>query len=145
MATKVLNLKGRCLPIGALESSPNILLRKKIVSSIHWTTISNWLRNADIKPHKWEYWLNSKDPNFEKKMLECVKLYEKAQEMYEQNKILISIDQKTGIQALERLFPDKLVKQGYIKKREHSYKRHGIKNLIAGFCSRYWKNSWKML
>ena len=53
--------------------------------------------------------------------------------MYEQNKILISIDQKTGIQALERLFPDKLVKQGYIKKREHSYKRHGIKNLIAGF------------
>ena len=60
-------------------------------------------------------------------MLECVKLYEKAQEMYEQNKILISIDQKTGIQALERLFPDKLVKQGYIKKREHSYKRVCIK------------------
>lgn len=66
-------------------------------------------------------------------MLECIELYEKAQEMYEQNKILISIDQKTGIQALERLFPDKLVKPGYIKKREHSYIRHGTKNLIAGF------------
>jgi transposase len=66
-------------------------------------------------------------------MLECIELYEKAQEMYEQNKILISIDQKTGIQALERLFPDKLVKPGYIKKCEHSYKRHGTKNLIAGF------------
>ena len=66
-------------------------------------------------------------------MVECVELYEKAPEMYEQNKILISIDQKTGIQALERLFPDKLVKSGHIKKREHSYKRHGIKNLIAGF------------
>lgn len=66
-------------------------------------------------------------------MLECVELYEKAQEMYEQNKILISIDQKTSIQALERLFPDKLVKLGRIKKREHGYKRHGTKNLIAGF------------
>jgi len=66
-------------------------------------------------------------------MLKCIELYEKSQEMYEQNKILISIDQKTGIQALERLFPDKLVRPGYIKKREHSYKRHGIKNLIAGF------------
>ena len=66
-------------------------------------------------------------------MLECVELYEKAQEMHEQNKILISIDQKTGIQALERLFGDKPVKPGYIKRREHSYKRHGIKNLIAGF------------
>lgn len=66
-------------------------------------------------------------------MLECIELYDKAQEMYNQNKILISIDQKTGIQALERLFPDKLVKSGYIKRREHSYKRHGIQNLIAGF------------
>lgn len=42
-------------------------VKKKIVSSIHWTTISDWLRNADIKPHKWEYWLNSKDPDFKKK------------------------------------------------------------------------------
>jgi len=66
-------------------------------------------------------------------MLECIELYEKAQEMHAQNKILISIDQKTGIQAIERLFPDKLVKPGFIKKREHSYKRHGTKNLIAGF------------
>jgi len=43
------------------------LVEKKIVRSIHWTTVSNWLRKADIKPHKWEYWLNSKDPDFEKK------------------------------------------------------------------------------
>ena len=42
-------------------------MEKKIVPSIHWTTISDWLRGADIKPHKWEYWLNSKDPDFEKK------------------------------------------------------------------------------
>lgn len=66
-------------------------------------------------------------------MLECIELYEKAQAMHEQNKFLISIDQKTGIQALERLFPDKLVRSGYIKRREHSYKRHGTINLIAGF------------
>ena len=43
------------------------VVKKKIVSSIHWTTISSWLRNADIKPHKWEYWLNSTDPDFGKK------------------------------------------------------------------------------
>ena len=45
----------------------NHAVEKNIVSSIHWTTISGWLRDADIKPHKWEYWLNSKDPNFKKK------------------------------------------------------------------------------
>lgn len=53
--------------------------------------------------------------------------------MYQSNKVLISIDQKTGIQALQRLYPDKLVKPGNIKKREHSYIRHGIRNLIGGF------------
>jgi hypothetical protein len=46
--------------------------------------------------------------------------------------LLICLDQKTGIQAIERLFPDKLVKPGHIKKREHSYIRHGTKNLIGG-------------
>ncbi len=40
---------------------------KNIVKSIHWTTVAGWLRNADIKPHKWEYWLNSDDPNFKKR------------------------------------------------------------------------------
>jgi transposase len=42
-------------------------VEKKIVPSIHWTTINDWLSNADIKPHRWGYWLNSKDPDFEKK------------------------------------------------------------------------------
>ncbi len=42
-------------------------MEKKIVSSIHWTTVGDWLRGADIKPHKWEYWLNSNDPDFKKK------------------------------------------------------------------------------
>ena len=42
-------------------------VEKKIVKSIHWTTINDWLSNSDIKPHKWEYWLNSKDPEFGKK------------------------------------------------------------------------------
>jgi len=46
---------------------------------------------------------------------------------------LVCLDEKTGIQALEKLFPDKLVKPGYAKRIEHSYKRHGTKNLIAGF------------
>jgi transposase len=65
-------------------------------------------------------------------MRECVTLYENALEQHKQNRLLLSIDQKTGIQALERLHPDKLVKPGYKKKIEHGYKRHGTKNLIAG-------------
>lgn len=54
-------------------------------------------------------------------------------EYYAQNKLVLCTDQKTGIQALQRLLPDKPVAVGHIRKREYHYKRHGTKNLIAGF------------
>jgi len=60
-------------------------------------------------------------------------LYEKAIEYYRQNILLLCIDQKTGMQALQRLFPDIPTMPGHIRKREYHYKRHGTKNLIAGF------------
>ncbi len=66
-------------------------------------------------------------------MSSAITLYETAKILYEENKVVICVDQKTGIQALERLFPDKLVRNGCIKKREFEYKRHGTQNLIAGF------------
>ena len=65
-------------------------------------------------------------------MMEAIELYELALDYYKRNILLLCLDQKTGIQALERLFPDKLVMPGHIKKIEHHYKRHGIRNLIAG-------------
>jgi len=65
-------------------------------------------------------------------MFEAIELYELAIDYYKRNILLLSLDQKTGIQALERLFPDKLVRPGHIKKIEHHYKRHGIRNLIGG-------------
>jgi len=63
----------------------------------------------------------------------CIGLYQKAMEYYAQNKLVLCTDQKTGIQALQRLLPDKPVAVGHIRKREYHYKRHGTKNLIAGF------------
>jgi transposase len=65
--------------------------------------------------------------------METIELYELALDYYKRNILLLSLDQKTGIQALERLFPHKLVKPGHIKKIEHHYRRHGIRNLIASF------------
>jgi len=48
-------------------------------------------------------------------MTEAINLYMKAQQYLKQNKIVLCVDQKTGIQAIERLYPDKLVKAGHIK------------------------------
>jgi len=49
-----------------------------------------------------------------------------------QNELVLSVDEKTGIQALEREVPTKAMKSGHIEKTEYNYKRHGTQVLIAG-------------
>ena len=46
---------------------------------------------------------------------------------------MISIDEKTGIQALERLHPTRSMQSGKIEAVEFEYKRHGTQALIANF------------
>ncbi len=45
----------------------------------------------------------------------------------------ISVDEMTGIQALERLAPSLPMRPGLIERREFEYRRHGTQTLIAAF------------
>ena len=78
-----------------------------IVASISSSTVWRLLDQGAIKPHRWHYWLNSPDPNFEAKMLDIVDLYLHAQDLYKHGEIVLSVDEKTSIQALERRYPHK--------------------------------------
>jgi transposase len=60
-------------------------------------------------------------------------LYAKAEELYQQGIHLVSTDEKTGIQALERKHPTKPVRPGQVERREFEYIRHGTQTLIANF------------
>jgi hypothetical protein len=59
--------------------------------------------------------------------------YHKAPEFSEQDVHVVSTDEKTGMQALERKFPNKPPKQGQIERIEGEYIRHGTLCLIASF------------
>ncbi len=61
------------------------------------------------------------------------KLYRDATKLFAKGVHLISDDEKCGIQALERLYPDKLVKPGFVERHEHSYDRHGTLCLMVSF------------
>jgi len=58
-------------------------------------------------------------------------LYEQAGRLAEQGVHLVSTDEKTGIQALERLHPDLSMGPGQVQRREYEYKRHGTLCLTA--------------
>jgi len=93
---------------------------------------------GDIKPHKIRYWLHSTDKTenlaeFNQKVVNICDAYRKALENSEQGIHTVCIDEMTGIQALERLHPDKPTAPGMIATREFEYRRHGTTTLIGFF------------
>lgn len=73
-----------------------------------------------------------KDPEgFDELVRIICELYPQAIELYKQGIHLVSTDEKTGIQALERKHPTKPMKPGKIALYEHEYIRHGTQALIA--------------
>jgi transposase len=83
-----------------------------------------------------EYWLNAKpdDPGaFAAQVAAVCEVYQHAPAVAEQGGHVISTDEKTGIQALERAAPTLPIKPGSVERPEYEYLRHGTQCLIANF------------
>jgi transposase len=91
------------------------------------------LAEADLKPHRSVYWLNSHDPDFEAKAHTLCSLYLNALRFFEQGRVVICTDEKTGMQILQRKYPTQPIAPGKPEKREHEYIRHGVRALLASF------------
>lgn len=90
--------------------------------------VNQILKQADLKPHKTEYWCGkSPDPEFEAKMINIVGLYMNPPE----NAIVLCVDEKTQMQALDRTQPVLPLKVGLPKRQTATYKRNGTVALIA--------------
>lgn len=59
--------------------------------------------------------------------------YRQAPERHEQGIHTVSLDEKTGMQALERFHPTRQTKRGLVECEEYEYERHGTLTLIANF------------
>ena len=103
-----------------------------ITESIHPTTVWRWLNDADLKPHRVQYWLQSPDPDFEQRSQDVIKVYLAARRRAKQGIATFSIDEKTSIQARERVRPDLAMVRGIPQRIEHEYIRHGTLCLTAG-------------
>jgi transposase len=98
--------------------------------AISRSSIWRLLQDVDLKPHKSEYWLNSHDEDFDAKAHTICQLYAKALASYQQGRLVICCDEKTGMQVLERKAPTKPAQPGRRERREHAYLRHGTRVLI---------------
>ena len=85
-------------------------------------------KEETIKPHLIKYYHHSTDPEFEEKMLNIIGLYLNPPD----NAIVLSVDEKTGIQALDRTQPVlPLQPHGKVKNIPFEYKRLGTTSLLA--------------
>ncbi len=87
------------------------------------------LQRAEIKPHLTDYWIMSdfSKPEFEQRCGEVCGLYVDPPE----NVLVVSIDEKTGIQAKAPTKPDTPPAPGQPARREHEYERNGTQCLFA--------------
>ena len=111
------------------------LVHRQVVDTISPRHVGRILDEADLKPHLSRYWLNhdrEQDPDtFDAEVKTICDLYLAAPTLHEQDTHLVSMDEKTGIQALERKHPTRPLKPGRVELREFEYKRHGTLTLIA--------------
>jgi DDE superfamily endonuclease len=108
------------------------------------STIWRILEEADLKPHKSVYWLNSHDPDFDVKAEDICQLYLNARRFYEQGRLVFSSDEKTSMQALGRPYPTQEAQPGKPAKVESDYIRYGTRCLLTTFCVPTGKVVWDL-
>lgn len=109
------------------------LVNETAAEAMTRSTVWRILQDADLKPHRSIYWLNSHDPDFDAKAQAICRLYVQSPTLYQHGELVICTDEKTGMQILQRKYPTRLARPGHPEKREHEYIRHGTRALIASF------------
>ena len=94
------------------------------------------LEEAELRPHQSRYWLTPApaDPIvFAEQVQTVCDAYAQAPAFQAQGGHLVSCDEMTGIQALERAAPILPLRPGQVERREFEYIRHGTQCLMANF------------
>lgn len=88
----------------------------------------------DLKPHQIRYWLAEvPDEQRNEKIENVCKTYQQARERDQAGERTISIDEMTGVQAIERMYPGLPMAPGKVECREFDYTRHGTLTFIINW------------
>src|SRR6478736_4410738 len=124
LKAKVLAKTARETPLDATHWSVRTMAKAMGISH---TSVQRIWREAGLKPHLTARFKVSNDPQFEEKVTDIVGLY-----MSPPDKALVlCVDEKSQIQALDRTQPGLPLKRGRAATMTHDYKRHGTTTLFA--------------
>ena len=110
--------------LGVTHWSSRLLARRLKVSS---TAVLDVWREHRVQPWRSQTFKFSTDPELVGKVTDVVGLYLAPPE----NAVVLCIDEKSQIQALDRTQPMLPMREGSVERRTHDYKRHGTTTLFA--------------
>jgi transposase len=96
-------------------------------SGVSVSSVQRIWRAFGLQPHRMETFKLSTDPNFVAKVRDVVGLYVSPP----QHAIVLCVDEKSQIQALDRSQPMLPMRPGQVARRSHDYTRHGTTSLFA--------------
>ncbi len=120
--------------VATLEQTPKVAThwsRKSMAarSGLSKSTIGRIWRDFGLQPHRTDGFKLSSDPLFTEKVVDVVGLYHDPPE----KAVVLCVDEKSQIQALDRSQPVLPMMPGMPERRSHDYYRHGITSLFAAF------------
>ena len=125
LACEPAEVHGRATP--TLDELVDRAVERGVVKHISRSHLQRILQAGDVRPHRVRQWLHSPDPQFRQKVKEICALYRQAPK----GSVVLCVDEKTGIQAIERKHTDRAPQPGRARRREFEYIRHGTQALIA--------------
>ena len=124
MEARILEKTRQRPPDGSTHWSTRKLARLLAINHNH---VANAWRRAGLQPHRFERYMQSDDPDFERKAADVIGLYINPP----QHAAVFAVDEKTAIQALDRLDPVLPLSPGRAERHGFEYHRHGTLSLFA--------------
>src|SRR3954447_27006862 len=124
MEARVLDKTRPAPPDGSTHWSTRKLGR---LLKIHHNLVGKAWRRAGLQPHRFERYMQSDDPDFETKAADVIGLYVNPPD----HAAVFAVDEKTAIQALDRLDPVLPLSPGRAERHGFEYRRHGTLSLFA--------------
>jgi transposase len=122
---------GKPWPRWSGEKLAQVAIEQQIVEHIAPGTIRTWLRADKIKPWRYHSWQHSTDPRFVDKATPVLDLYEHVQVLAAQGEAVVCSDEKTSIQARQRVSATQAAAPGLPIHVADRYKRMGAVQLFC--------------
>jgi transposase len=113
------------------EKLAQVAVEQHLVATIAPSTIRRWLQADKIKPWRYHSWQHSTDPQFVEKAVPVLDLYAQAPVLQTQGELVVCTDEKTSIQARQRITPTKAAVPGEVGQVADRYKRMGAVQLFC--------------